>query len=385
MKYFLSLSIIFFLCTRVIAQDQGNFNGIFNTYNSYEKVLYIPVFPHEVPNLAVDIIIGNISFWGSIEVEITGSYSHQNTPGKVSKIFAVGANPNNIIYTNVSRVTEAIGAVVDNISIGNFKWDAVNSRYSIPVSHVTSTMNDYTVKVKFLSHGYGSLYASQYLSISPSYTLTALPRNYVHVQSDFGVGTANPQNMLHVHGNADGYGYLRISDALTGSGNADGARFGFNSGVLRIQNFENTGISMLVNGSNEALTIANTGNIGVGTTLPSEKLAVNGNVRAKKIIVTQTNWPDYVFDAAYKLPPLKQVDRFITKHKHLPDIPSAKEVEEKGVSVGDQQALLLKKIEELTLYLIKQERQMDIMKKEIKKVKQENQTIKNVLRKTSTK
>jgi hypothetical protein len=106
----------------------------------------------------------------------------------------------------------------------------------------------------------------------------------------------------------------------------------------------------------------NGGSVGIGTTTPSEKLSVNGNVRAKKVIVSQTGWPDYVFAPAYKLRPLNELAAFIQKNQHLPDMPSAKDVEEKGISVGDNQALLLKKIEELTLYVIDLQKQIHQLK-----------------------
>ncbi|MBW0177579.1 hypothetical protein [Sediminibacterium sp.] len=116
----------------------------------------------------------------------------------------------------------------------------------------------------------------------------------------------------------------------------------------------------------EQMRIMSSGNVGIGTTTPTEKLSVNGNVRAKKIIVSQSGWPDYVFDPAYKLKPLSELSAFIQQYKHLPDMPSAKEVDEKGISVGDNQALLLKKIEELTLYIMQQETRIKELEKKIK-------------------
>ncbi len=83
----------------------------------------------------------------------------------------------------------------------------------------------------------------------------------------------------------------------------------------------------------------------------------------KKIIVTQFGWSDYVFAKDYKLRSLTSLETFINQHKHLPEIPSAKEVAEKGVSVGDNQALLLKKIEELTLYVIQLNQKIEDQKK----------------------
>ncbi len=110
------------------------------------------------------------------------------------------------------------------------------------------------------------------------------------------------------------------------------------------------GISMLI-GSN--------GNVGVGTTNPSEKLAVNGNILAKKVRVSQ-NWADYVFDPAYLLKPLAEVDNFIQANKHLPGMPSAKEIEAKGLDLGEITKQQQVKIEELTLYAIRQDKNKDV-------------------------
>lgn len=103
----------------------------------------------------------------------------------------------------------------------------------------------------------------------------------------------------------------------------------------------------------QKMVIDDDGNVGIGTGVLSEKLSVNGNIKAKKIIVSQLGWSDYVFNETYKLRSLSSLESFIKENKHLPEVPSAKEVEENGISVGDNQALLLKKIEELTLYIIK--------------------------------
>lgn len=107
------------------------------------------------------------------------------------------------------------------------------------------------------------------------------------------------------------------------------------------------------------MVIKQNGNIGIGITNPTEKLSVNGNIKAKKIIATQTGWADYVFDKEYKLMNLKDLSNYIQQHKHLPEIPTTKQIEKEGVDVGTNQALLLKKIEELTLYIIEQQKQMN--------------------------
>ncbi|HVK97554.1 MAG TPA: hypothetical protein VM368_07050 [Flavisolibacter sp.] len=113
-----------------------------------------------------------------------------------------------------------------------------------------------------------------------------------------------------------------------------------------------------------------TGNVGIGTSNPQTKLAVNGDISSKKVKVTQSGWPDYVFHKNYKLPSLSEVEKFIRKHNHLPGVASAKEIEDKGLDLGDSQAQLLKKIEELTLYVIDLKKQVDGQKKEIFRIEE---------------
>jgi hypothetical protein len=103
------------------------------------------------------------------------------------------------------------------------------------------------------------------------------------------------------------------------------------------------------------------GNVGIGTTSPTEKLAVNGRIRAKEVIV-ETGWSDYVFDSDYRLAPLSEIEQQIKAEKHLPGIPSAQEVAQGGVSLGDMQARLLQKVEELTLYTIQLQKENEALK-----------------------
>jgi len=92
---------------------------------------------------------------------------------------------------------------------------------------------------------------------------------------------------------------------------------------------------------------------------------VNGDVVAKKVTVTLSGWPDYVFANGFRLPALKKVKEYIDIHHHLPEMPAADSVEKNGLDLGNTQALLLKKIEELTLYLIQQNKDLEIQKVKI--------------------
>lgn len=106
-----------------------------------------------------------------------------------------------------------------------------------------------------------------------------------------------------------------------------------------------------------------------------------GLVQAREIKVDLASWPDYVFEESYKLKPLSEIKIFIKENKHLPNVPSAQEIDENGLKLGEGNKILLEKIEEMTLYLIEMEEQLkkqeDLLKiqSELLKVHQEQLTI----------
>ncbi len=116
----------------------------------------------------------------------------------------------------------------------------------------------------------------------------------------------------------------------------------------------------------EKFRIAGNGNVGIGTTKITDnfKLSVGGKVRAEEIEVSliSSGWADFVFEEDYQLTPLKEVEDFIETNKHLPNVPSAKEVTEKGINLGQMDAILLRKIEELTLYMIALKKENEALK-----------------------
>ncbi|MEI3801489.1 MULTISPECIES: hypothetical protein [unclassified Chitinophaga] len=116
---------------------------------------------------------------------------------------------------------------------------------------------------------------------------------------------------------------------------------------------------------------ATNGNVGIGTTdTKGYKLAVNGDAIFTRIKVkANTAWPDFVFAPGYDLPALSEVNAFIKEHKHLPDMPSEKEVKAEGLDLGEMNKKLLQKVEELTLYILKQDAQLKRHEQEIQQLK----------------
>ena len=115
--------------------------------------------------------------------------------------------------------------------------------------------------------------------------------------------------------------------------------------------------------------VSNTGNVGIGTENPTVPLEVKGTVKARKVQIDITAGADFVFDAGYELKSLSEVEAFINENKHLPEIQSEKDMQENGLSVSEFQIKLLQKIEELTLYTIKQQKQIETLRSEINELK----------------
>lgn len=119
----------------------------------------------------------------------------------------------------------------------------------------------------------------------------------------------------------------------------------------------------------ELFVITNKGCVGIGgISYPTRALEVNGTIFAKEVKV-QSSWADFVFEPDYQLPSLGEVESHIKTYKRLPGIPTASEVEENGADLGEMNVKLLQKVEELTLYMIQQSKEIESLKTEIKQLK----------------
>ena len=116
--------------------------------------------------------------------------------------------------------------------------------------------------------------------------------------------------------------------------------------------------------------------MGIGTlTTGNHKLAIEGSIGAREIKVEANGWSDFVFYEDYNLPTLTEVENHIKEKGHLKDIPSAKEVEKNGFFLGAMDAKLLQKIEELTLYTIDQQKEIEELKKQNSKIDKQQKEI----------
>jgi hypothetical protein len=106
--------------------------------------------------------------------------------------------------------------------------------------------------------------------------------------------------------------------------------------------------------------------IGIGTMRPTARLSVKGTVLAEKVVVSvaASDWPDYVFDSTYHLPSLQETKSYVNINKHLPDFPSASEMEKEGQDLGKINQILVQKLEEMTLHLIRMEERLAELEKE---------------------
>ncbi len=141
-------------------------------------------------------------------------------------------------------------------------------------------------------------------------------------------------------------------------------------------------IATFDNGDSSLVTISKDGKVLIGTTNLSQAgsniLAVNGGaIFTKATVKLNTNWPDFVFEEKYGLLPIAQLEEYIKVNKHLPNVPAASQVTKDGIDLGGNQALLLQKIEELTLYIIEQNKKIELLEKDMIKIKKDQPGINN--------
>jgi len=280
-----------------------------------------------------------------------------------------------------SKSTWATQFIFDSIDVRNFVEVSSGSFPNLVLSQDTSLGRP---TQKWIVHGYEDYFSvldATRNTIPFSIRAGALNNSLVISSSgQVGLGTFAPQGNLHIFGGAfqdvfNGIGPDLISGPALNFGYS-GASFGRSSGFFNVRPDifaipPNPSIRFLTQNI-QRMIIDNNGNVGIGQfgavvgvsagTGPLAKLHVQGDVWADGAFISNgfvLNVPDYVFEPDYNLMPLPVLGTYVKTEKHLPDIPSARTIKEKGVNLAETQMQLLRKVEELTLYILEQQKTIE--------------------------
>lgn len=333
-------------------------NGKIYVY-SYEEVVGAP---------ASDV------FTISFEVDST-VYSPSNdlyVPGKMS--VASGLDVFGTTYIN-NRLGIGLSSTISKVYVYNNQDNNAISLYS-DKSSTSSLYGLYTSASNGIGNVYG-LYSTVTGTSGKKWSGYFNGGDVAILNGNTGIGVNDPKGILQVRGTYENSWIYFSSNAGMSSTNKPKPRV--NYGMAFTWNYSGGNGESIINYSRESgssprldftsydgvnLTTEMTlkgGSLGIGVIqIPdSFKLAVAGKIIAEEVVVQlQSEWPDYVFTPDYRLLPLQKVEEFVKTHKHLPGIPSASELEEKGLSMGQMQSKLVEKIEELTLYIIEQDKKI---------------------------
>jgi hypothetical protein len=204
-------------------------------------------------------------------------------------------------------------------------------------------------------------------NITPAYPLdvtgTAQFRNGVRFTGLTNDNTQN--NILAIDGN--GNVFFRSASTLGGAGSAWGltGNTAVNPTTTFLGTTDGSTVAFRTNNLERMRIDGATGNVGIGESSPQSLLAVKGTITSQKVVVTQIGWADYVFQPDYQLRSLKEVEEYIKRNGHLPELPTAEDINKTGDDLGASQVALLKKIEELTLYIIEQNKREKEQKEQL--------------------
>jgi len=274
----IALFILIFICSKSYGQT------------NFEWTKRSVTFTNGVSSLVSYIDLGEIVYWGFIEISLTDAYGGAPTTGLYRKVYNIGRTLTSF-YTNSSEVSSAIGGVANHWKLGEFEISPDN-HLVVPIYHLTTAGNTITVNVKGITMA--PINTDVFTITTPQVIANTQTKDYNYIKGKLSLGTAK----------AD-------TDAV---------------------------------------------------------LTVAGNINARELKVKVDAGADFVFANDYELPELKSVESFVKTNGHLEGIHSAEEMKKKGLQVGDFQIKLLQKVEELTLYLIEQNKKINDLQSEIKRI-----------------
>lgn len=280
------------------------------------------------------------------ETSIAIGYS--NTASGIKSI-AIGYGSQSTYNNAVSIGYKNVSSGVSSVAIGMYA--KVQSNHGLVIGKGYSETSPLLNTMSGIMFGFGSSRPTMFITSSNGETKTGR----------IAIGnTTTPQAKIHVLADSNENADLLLQSS--GSGKTAAIMFQDSNNKISV----NSSGNMTMNANSFSLT---GGNIGIGCAANGGyRLSVKGKVHAEEVVVElMSDWPDYVFSSDYNLPELDNVKKYIESNGHLPDFPSADIISNEGISLAEMNALLLKKIEELTLYIINQDERIKKLENELLK------------------
>jgi hypothetical protein len=311
---------------------------------------------------ATSILVNGAPISGGASQWLTNGTAINYPTGNVS-IGSTPINSTGLFQLNYSANAGFSGALIKNSNGGNVSYAELTMYNDIDkFGQLFFTGSNYSAHpaikpnaAGILSVGSGGIsFLAGDVAAPITFGTSNINRMIIDPVGNVGIGTATPNAAYKL----DVAGTINATSILVNGAPISGG----------------TASQWATNGSNISYA---TGNVGIGTTSPNQKLTVNGTIYGKEVKVDlAVPGPDYVFEKEYDLMSLEDTKAYIDANKHLPEVPSAKEMEKNGVQLGEMNMLLLKKVEELTLYSIEQNKKLNEQQELIQGLIKEMQQLK---------